>query len=423
MRVLIVGSGGREHALAWRLVRDGAEVIVAPGSDGIGLEVECVAIDTRDHAGLVALAQTRRVELVVVGPEQPLVDGLSDAFGRADLPCFGPSAAAAALEGSKVVAKRFMLRHGIPTARAEVVEKLADLSAALATFDRPPVIKADGLAAGKGVTVADDWEQAEAAARACLEGRVFGDAGARVVLEQRLTGQEVSLFVITDGSRGIWLAPAQDHKRIGDGDVGPNTGGMGAYAPAPVFDETLRRRVATRIVEPTLAGMRAEGTPFVGVLFVGLMIGDDGLPWVIEYNCRFGDPEVQALALGARAPLLPALFAAASGGVVDGDLAAWPSASVVLAAAGYPGTPRRGDRITGLEAAAELEHVKVFHAGTRRHPDGGFVADGGRVLGVCARGDDLRAAIDRAYEAVDRIGFAGMQYRRDVGSRALLPRS
>ncbi len=418
MRVLVIGSGGREHALAWRLLRDGAEVIVAPGSDGIALDAPCVPIDVRDHAAVIALARSRRVELVVVGPEQPLVDGLADACMAAGLPCFGPSAAAAALEGSKVVAKAFMQRHGIPTARSIVVTDPSQLASALASFEVPPVVKADGLAAGKGVTVAEDWAQAEHAARACLEERIFGDAGARVVLEQRLRGPEVSLFVVTDGTHGVWLAPAQDHKRIGDGDVGPNTGGMGAYAPAPIFDDGLRAQVAASIVTPTLAGLRAEGTPFVGVLFVGLMIDEHGAPWVIEYNCRFGDPEVQALAFGAQAPLLPALFGAATGGLDDGVLPSSPAATVVLAAAGYPGSPRRGDVIAGLDEAAALADVKVFHAGTRRRDDGAFVANGGRVLGVCAKGDALCDAIGRAYAAVDCIAFDGMQCRRDVGARA-----
>ena len=418
MRVLVIGSGGREHALAWRLVRDGAEVIVAPGSDGIAAEAECVAVDVRDHAAVVALARSRRVELVVVGPEQPLVDGLGDALRRAELPCFGPSQAAAALEGSKVVAKAFMQRHAIPTARAVVVIDPAELGNAFAAFEHPPVVKADGLAAGKGVTVAQTWDEAESAARACLEGRTFGDAGARVVLEQRLTGQEVSLFVVTDGTHAVVLAPAQDHKRIGDGDTGPNTGGMGAYAPAPVFDDAVRSVTMSRIVAPTLAGLRAEGTPFVGVVFVGLMIGTDGMPWVIEYNCRFGDPEVQALAFGARSPLLPVLADAANGRLVDGVLDASPTATVVLAAAGYPGTVRSGDEIHGLQAASALDRVQVFHAGTRKHA-GRFVTNGGRVLGVCGRGDTLRAAIDRAYEAVACIEFAGMQHRRDVGAHAL----
>ncbi len=419
MRVLVVGGGGREHALAWRLVRDGAEVIVAPGSDGIATDAECVALDVRDHGAIVALARARRVDLVVVGPEQPLVDGLADACRRAGLPCFGPSAAAAALEGSKAVAKAFMQRHGIPTARSQVVTDLAALPAALAAFDSPPVVKADGLAAGKGVTVAEDWAEAEAAARACLEQRVFGDAGARVVLEQRLRGEEASLFVITDGTHGVWLAAAQDHKRIGDGDTGPNTGGMGAYAPAPIVDAAVRARVATTIVTPSIDGLRAEGTPFIGVLFVGLMIEPDGTPWVIEYNCRFGDPEVQALAFGAQAPLLPVLHDAATGQLRPGALACSPSATVVLAAAGYPGVPRAGDVITGLADADAHADVKVFHAGTRRRDDGAFVTHGGRVLGVCARGDDLRAAIARAYAAVECIGFDGMQHRRDVGARAL----
>ncbi len=419
MRVLVVGGGGREHALAWKLVQDGAEVVVAPGNAGIAELAECVAVPVDDAAGLVALARARAVELVVVGPEQPLVDGLADAMRAAGLPCFGPSAAAARLEGSKVDAKQFMQRHDIPTATSVVVAHARELAAALARFSTPPVVKADGLAAGKGVTVAETFAEAEAAARDCLEHGVFGPSGATVVLEQRLFGQEVSFFALTDGTHAVTLAPAQDHKRIGEGDTGPNTGGMGAYAPAPIFDASVRAKVVERIVAPTLAGMRAEGRPFVGALFVGLMIDEHGDPWVIEYNCRFGDPEVQALVFGLEAPLLPVLHAAATGTLADGELAGRPAASVVLAAAGYPGTPKKGDVIAGLDDARGVADTLVFHAGTQRGRDGAFTSAGGRVLGVCGRGDDLAQALARAYRAAACISFAGMQLRRDVGARAL----
>jgi phosphoribosylamine---glycine ligase len=420
MRVLIIGGGGREHALAWKLAHDGAEVVVAPGSDGIAELAECVPIDVRDADAVVELARARRVELVVVGPEQPLVDGLADALRAAGLPCFGPSQAAALLEGSKVDAKRFMDAYGIPTATSVIVHELGELARALDRFEAPPVVKADGLAAGKGVTVAESFAEAERAARDCLEHRVFGHAGATVVLEQRLVGQEVSLFVLTDGTHAVTLAPAQDHKRIGEGDTGPNTGGMGAYAPAPIFDARARARTMQRVVAPTLAGLREQGRPFVGALFVGLMIDADADPWVIEYNCRFGDPEVQALAFGLTAPLLPVLHAAATGVLADGDLPGRASATVVLAAAGYPGTPRQGDLIAGLEHARAQPETMVFHAGTRRGP-AGFVSAGGRVLGVCGRGDDLGQALARAYGAASCVSFAGMQLRRDVGARARGP--
>jgi phosphoribosylamine---glycine ligase len=419
MRVLVIGGGGREHALAWKLAQDGAEVFVAPGNDGIAEHAECVAVPASDPAGLVALARDREVGLVVVGPEQPLVDGLGDALREAKLPCFGPSAAAARLEGSKVDAKRFMQAHAIPTAKSVTVTDARELADALACFDAPPVVKADGLAAGKGVTVAESFAEAEAAARDCLERGIFGAAGARLVLEQRLVGQEVSFFALTDGVHAVTLSPAQDHKRIGDGDTGPNTGGMGAYAPAPIFDAAVRAKVIDRIVAPTLAGLHAEGRAFVGALFVGLMIDPRGEPWVIEYNCRFGDPEIQALVFGLDAPLLPVLHAAAIGELADGELPGRAAATIVLAAAGYPGTPTKGDAITGLAEARAVEQSLVFHAGTRRDENGGFVTAGGRVLGVCGRGDDLEQAIARAYRAASCIAFAGMQRRRDVGARAL----
>ncbi len=419
-RILLVGSGGREHALAWRLSDEGHEVIAAPGREGYGHDARCVAVDPSDLAALVACAREQRVDLALIGPEQPLVDGLADRLRDAGIPTVGPGAAAAELEGSKAAAKRFMEAHGIPTARSETV---ADIPAALAALERfavPPVVKADGLAAGKGVTVAQTHAEAREALVQCLEGNAFGAAGRTVVLEERLVGQEVSLLALTDGTHAATFLPAQDHKRLGEGDTGPNTGGMGAYAPAPIYDETVAAAVRTRILEPTLAGLRAEGRPFVGVLFLGLMIDESGEPRVIEYNCRFGDPEVQPLLFGLRVPLLPRLLDAAHGRLVDETLAGDPAATVVLAAAGYPGRVRTGDRIEGLGSQGELADapdVKVFHAGTRREGDG-WVTAGGRVLGVCARGPTLAQALDRAHEAAVRVRFAGRQLRRDIGARA-----
>ncbi len=415
-RILVIGSGGREHALAWRARIEGHEVIAAPGSPGISAHARCVA--ARDHAAIVELARAEQVDLVVIGPEQPLVDGLADRLREADVATIGPSRRAAELEGSKAAAKAFMQAHGIPTARHRTVTDLDDGIAALRAFDAPPVVKADGLAAGKGVTVPETFEEAEAALRLCLAERRFGAAGGTVVLEEHLSGQEVSFFVLTDGTHAVTFLPAQDHKRIGEGDTGPNTGGMGAYVPAPVFTEEVRARTMERIVEPTLAGLRAEGRPFVGFLFVGLMIDGTGTPRVVEYNCRMGDPETQPLMFGLDEPLVPRLLQAARGELESGALQGRPAATVVLASAGYPASSQSGDPIEGLDDAAALDDVMVFHAGTRRE-GGRWTTAGGRVLGVCARGETLAAAIARAYEAVDRIHFPGMQVRRDIGARAL----
>lgn len=416
-RILVVGNGGREHALAWRLSHEGHEVLAAPGREGYGDDARCVAVDVADHAAIVACARAHGVDLVVVGPEQPLVDGLGDRLRDAGIPTVGPGAAAAELEGSKAAAKRFMQAHGIPTARSETVHDVRAGLRALERFEVPPVVKADGLAAGKGVTVAATHAEAREAIERSLEGGAFGAAGRTVVLEERLVGQEVSLLVLTDGTHAATFLPAQDHKRLLEGDLGPNTGGMGAYAPAPVYDDAVAKAVGAQIVAPTLAGLRGEGRPFVGVLFVGLMIAPDGQPYVIEYNCRFGDPEVQPLLFGLRVPLLPRLVDAAHGRLRSEALAGDPAATVVLAAAGYPGPPRAGDRIEGLEALAGEPDVKAFHAGTRRDGDG-WVTAGGRVLGVCARGPTLPLALDRALEAAQRVRFAGRQLRRDIGARA-----
>jgi phosphoribosylamine---glycine ligase len=422
--ILIVGGGGREHALAWRCVSEGHRVVASPGSDALALLADCFVCADSNHAELVALAKREGVELAIVGPEAPLVAGLADALREAGIPTIGPSAAAAELEGSKVIAKAFMRAHGIPTARHVTVASMPEALAALRSFAEPPVVKASGLAAGKGVTVAETHAEAEAALRACLVGGRFGAAGAQVVLEQRLRGQEASFFALTDGTAAACFEACQDHKRIGEGDTGPNTGGMGAYAPAPIIDANVRARVMDRVVTPTLAGLRSEGRPFIGVLFVGLMIDEDNQPHVIEYNVRFGDPEVQPLMLGLQVPLVPRLFAAARGGgaLVDELLPGRPAVSVVLASAGYPERSTPGVEIRGLDeamrVAADDPELAIFHAGTRR--DGSlWRTHGGRVLGVCASADDLRTALARAYNLADRVSIEGGQLRRDIGARAL----
>ncbi|PRP91030.1 Phosphoribosylamine--glycine ligase [Enhygromyxa salina] len=398
-------------------------MVASPGSDALAEIADCFTLGP-SHAEQVALAQREGVELAIVGPEAPLVAGLGDVLRAAGIPTIGPSAAAAELEGSKAAAKAFMSAHGIPSARHVTVSSMAEGLAAIRSFERPPVVKASGLAAGKGVTVAETHAEAEAALRACVEGGRFGLAGAEVVLEQRLHGQEASFFVLTDGTRAACFEPCQDHKRIGEGDTGPNTGGMGAYAPAPIVDEAVRGRIMDRVVEPTLAGLRGEGRPFVGVLFVGLMIDEGGAPQVIEYNVRFGDPEVQALMLGLEVPLVPRLLAAARGRgeLVDEQLPGMPAATVVMASAGYPESSTKGVELVGLgeamRVAADDPNLAIFHAGTRR--DGArWLTNGGRVLGVSARGEELRAALTRAYGLVDRITLAGGQVRRDIGARAL----
>lgn len=417
-KFLIIGGGGREHAIGWRLHHEGHEVHAAPGNPGLATLGTNHPHGVRDHDALVELALALTADVVVVGPEQPLVDGLADTMRAAGIPVFGPSAAAARLEASKAESKSFMATHGIPTARHVTVSSLDEGLAAVRTFAVPPVVKADGLAAGKGVTVAQSYEEAETAVRDCIEGGAFGDAGATVVLEQRLEGQEVSFFVISDGTHAATMLPAQDHKRIGENDTGPNTGGMGAYVPAPVFTEAVHDKTMARIVRPTLDGLRNEGRPFVGVLFVGLMIDDAGDPWVIEYNVRFGDPEAQPLMLGLQAPLGETLQAAVTGTLREGRLTGAPAATVVLASAGYPASAHKGDAIAGLADAGDVRGVTVFHAGTRTSADGGCETAGGRVLGVCATAEVLADALLQAYTAVGAIRFDGMQFRRDIGRRA-----
>ncbi len=417
--ILVIGSGGREHALAWRAAQEGHEVIVAPGNAGIAQHARCEPVAVGDYEGLIALAHRERVGLAIVGPEQPLVDGVADRLRDAGVPTLGPSAAAAALEGSKAVAKAFMQRHEVPTAQFVTVTDVESGLAAIDGFERPPVVKASGLAAGKGVVVPESFDEARAALRECLSGGRFGAAGETVVLEQCLVGEELSFFALTDGTRVSTFEASQDHKRLGEGDTGPNTGGMGAYVPAPVCTAEVRERIMRRVVEPTIAGLRDEGRPFCGVLFFGLMVDEDGDPRVIEYNVRLGDPEAQPLMFGLRDPVMPSFFAAARGELEPSRLSGRPAATVVLASAGYPATSTKGVEIHGIEAADALKDVQVFHAGTRRDENGRWLSNGGRVLGVCARGDDLRGAVTRAYEAVDRIRMQGAQLRRDIAWRAL----
>ncbi|MDN2567928.1 phosphoribosylamine--glycine ligase [Aquibium sp. A9E412] len=420
MNVLLIGSGGREHALAWKLAASPqiGRLFAAPGNPGIAAHAECVALDVAVHAAVVAFCRDSAVGLVVVGPEAPLVAGLADSLAAAGIRVFGPSAAAARLEGSKGFTKDLCARHGIPTAAYARFNNAPKAKAHVRRLGAPVVVKADGLAAGKGVTVAMTLPEALAAIDDCFEG-AFGEAGAEVVVEAYLEGEEASLFCLCDGTTALAFGTAQDHKRVGEGDTGPNTGGMGAYSPAPVMTPQMTERVMREIVEPTLAGMAAAGSPFCGVLYAGLMITAGG-PQLIEYNVRFGDPECQVLMLRLDDDLLPLLVAAAEGRLA-GHAPRWcdeVALTVVMAAAGYPGRLRTGGTIAGLEAAAAGEDVAIFHAGTALR-DGRLVAAGGRVLNVCARGPDIAAARERAYAAVDRVEWADGFCRRDIGWRAL----
>jgi phosphoribosylamine--glycine ligase len=419
--VLLVGGGGREHALAWKLARSPGlgRMIAAPGNPGIAAHARCVPVKDTAIDDLVALALQERPDLVVVGPEMPLALGLADRMRAAGFAVFGGSAAAARLESSKAFAKELMARHRIPTARFGTFREAVAARAFCRELGAPLVVKADGLAAGKGVLICRSLEEADAALAQCLEARAFGDSGLTVVVEEFLQGEEASFFALSDGTTALPLAAAQDHKTVWDGDRGPNTGGMGAYSPAPVMDAAMEARVMAEIVRPTIAAMAAEGAPYTGVLFVGLMITREG-PKVIEFNCRFGDPECQALLPRLQEDLLALLLAAATGKGLPPTLAWSPRASVcvVMTSAGYPGRYDTGTAITGLEGAGALPDVTVFHAGTAR-AGGGLVTAGGRVLGVQALGDDVAAAIRTAYAAVERIRFDGAHYRRDIGHHAL----
>ena len=421
MKVLVIGGGGREHALVWKLAQSPriTKLYCAPGNGGIALDAECVPADVKNLDSLVALATKLQPDLTVVGPELPLTLGVVDEFQSHGWPIFGPTRAAAQLESSKSFAKEFMQRHRIPTAHYAICKTVDEVRATLPHFHTPIVVKADGLAAGKGVVVAKTKEEAASVAAEMLSGKMVGAAGTLVVLEECLTGDELSFLVFSDGERVVPLVAAQDHKRVGDGDSGPNTGGMGAYSTATIVDDKMRDWLVHHIAEPVIAGMKAEGAEYKGVLYCGLMMTARG-PMVLEFNCRFGDPETQPILMRLESDLVEALEASVGGRVSEGDFRWSPDASacVVIASAGYPGTFEAGKKIAGLESVSAMEGVKVFHAATSRRDDVYFTS-GGRVLGVTARSPDLATAVERAYAAVSMIGFEGMHYRKDIAARAL----
>ena len=420
MRVLVVGSGGREHALAWSIAASPLvdALYCAPGNAGIAEEARCIAIRATDITGLVEFCRRERIDFVVVGPEAPLVLGLVDALEAEGIPAFGPSGAAAALEGSKAFAKDLCLRAQIPTAAHHRFRDPATAKAFIGSHGMPIVVKADGLAAGKGVTIAKDFNAAYQAVDAALVEHRFGDAGLEIVVEDCLVGVEASFFALVDGKTALPLATAQDYKRVGDGDTGPNTGGMGGSSPSPYLTPALEGEVMERIILPAVTAMQREGRPFKGLLYAGLMLTEAG-PMLLEFNTRFGDPECQVLMMRLMSDLLPALIAARDGVLKSVDLRwhAEHALCVVMAARGYPDAPEQGSEVRGLEAAAADPKVKIFHAGTRRDGER-LVADGGRVLGVTALGQDLAAARDHAYAAVDRIEWPEGFCRRDIGGRA-----
>jgi phosphoribosylamine--glycine ligase len=425
MRILVIGSGGREHALAWAIAASPLvdRLYCAPGNAGIAEDAECVAAAAGDTKGIVEFCRRAAIDFVVVGPEAPLVAGLVDVLEGEGIAAFGPSAAAAVLEGSKAFMKDLCAKEGIPTAKYRRFRDAAAAKAYIAQERAPIVVKTDGLAAGKGVVVAATAAEANAAVDAAFGGR-FGAAGAEIVVEECLQGEEASFFALVDGENVLPLIAAQDHKRVGDGDVGPNTGGMGAYSPTPALTPALEGAVIERMILPTVRAMARDGRPFKGVLYAGLMLTADG-PKLLEYNVRFGDPECQPLMMRLKSDLLPALIAARDGILRQVDLRWYDEAAlcVVMAARGYPDDPMRGSEIRGLGAAASDPEVKIFHAGTRREPApaeaGGerIIADGGRVLGITARGVDLAEARARAYAAVDRIDWPEGFCRRDIGAR------
>ncbi len=420
MHILLLGSGGREHALAWKIAASPllTKLWCAPGNAGIAREAECVALDIADHAAVIEFCRAKAVDLVVVGPETPLAAGIVDDLADAGIKAFGPGRLAARLEGSKGFTKALCTEFGIPTG---AYGRFGSAEHALAYVRRqgaPIVVKADGLAAGKGVVVAMTLAEAEAAIAMMFEGS-FGAAGAEVVIEEFLPGREISFFALCDGDTALALASAQDHKRVFDHDQGPNTGGMGAYSPTPLVTPDIHAEIMANIILPTVAGMKARGTPFRGVLYAGVMLTPDG-PKLFEYNVRFGDPECQVLMLRMMSDLVPAMLAACDGQLRNFDLRwfAEPALTVVMAANGYPGDYARGTRIEGLAEAAEIEGVEIFHAGTLER-DGDILANGGRVLNVCATGQTVLEAQQRAYAAVDRIRWPGGFCRRDIGWQAV----
>jgi len=421
MKVLVLGGGGREHALVWKLRHSPRiqQLYCAPGNGGIAEEAECLSVDLKSLNSIAALGARLQPDLTVVGPELPLTFGVVDEFTRRGWPVFGPTQAAARLESSKSFAKEFLQRHRIPTAPFAICDSIEQVRSALGHFHAPVVVKADGLAAGKGVVIAKSKEEAASVAAEMLSGKMLGEAGMRVVLEECLSGDELSFLVFSDGERVAPLVAAQDHKRVGDGDTGPNTGGMGAYSTDEIVDEQMRDWLVNHIARPVVAGMKAEGTEFKGVLYCGLMMTARG-PMVLEFNCRFGDPETQPILMRLESDLVDALEASIQGRVSEGDFKWSQDASVcvVMASGGYPGTFAVGKHIDGLDQAGAMEGVKVFHAGTSKR-DGAYYTSGGRVLGVTARAGSLEAAVARAYEACGKISFEGAHYRRDIAGRAL----
>jgi len=420
MKLLVIGSGGREHTLAWKLAQSPRvqKVYVAPGNGGTATEPAVQNVPLTDFPALIAFAKRERIQLTVVGPEAPLAAGIVDAFREAGQRIFGPTRTAAQLEASKEFAKQFMVRHGIPTARHAAFSSPDEAKAYVAKEGAPIVVKADGLAAGKGVVVAQTVDEATRAIDAMMIERQVGDAASRIVIEECLQGEEASFIVIADGIHALPLASSQDHKRLKDGDLGPNTGGMGAYSPAPVITPGVHARVMREIILPAIAGTAKDGMPFSGFLYAGLMIDKAGNPRTLEFNCRLGDPETQPILLRLKSDLLE-LIELALDGKLDQAKVEWdrrPALGVVIASAGYPEAPRKGDAIEGLPAATDDCHV--FHAGTRAEGNS-VLTDGGRVLCVTALGDSLRLAQKRAYRAVESIRFSGLQYRKDIGHRAL----
>ena len=421
MKVLVIGGGGREHALVWKLRQSPrvSQLYCAPGNAGIAAEAECLPADVKNLDSLLALAARVKPDLTIVGPELPLQLGVVDEFTRRGYRIFGPSKMAAKLESSKSFAKEFMQRYHIPTAHYAICDSPEDVSDALPHFHMPVVVKADGLAAGKGVVICKSKDEASAVAAEMLSGKMLGEAGSRVVIEECLKGEELSFLVLSDGERVAALAAAQDHKRVGEGDTGANTGGMGAYSTEAIVDAQMQNWLLQHIARPVVAGMKAEGADYKGVLYCGLMMTARG-PMVLEFNCRFGDPETQPVLMRLESDLVEALEASIDGRVSEGDFrwSADASVCVVMASGGYPGTFEMGKKISGLEDAERIAGVKVFHAGTTKHDDAYFTA-GGRVLGITARAASLELAVERAYEAAGKISFGDAYYRKDIAARAL----
>ena len=421
MKVLVLGSGGREHAIVWKLRQSPRinKLYCAPGNGGIASDAECLSVDLKNIDSMVQLATQLSPDLTVVGPELPLTLGVVDEFQRRGWPIFGPTRDAARLESSKSFAKQFMQRHNIPTAKYAVCSRKDELPEALSLFHAPIVVKADGLAAGKGVVIAQSKDEAHRVAEEMVTGKMLGEAGSRVVLEECLVGEELSFLVMSDGERVVPLVAAQDHKRVFDNDQGPNTGGMGAYSTDQIIDPQMRDWLVAHIARPVIAGMRAEGADYKGILYCGIMMTARG-PMVLEFNCRFGDPETQPVMMRMESDLLEAMEASIAGRVSDGDFrwSAEPAVCVVMASGGYPGAFEAGKLITGIEEADRMYGVKIFHAGTSRR-DGNYYTSGGRVLGVTARGKDLPDAVERAYDAVMKVRFDGMHYRKDIAARGL----